>query len=422
MIIFCITCKGRTGHLARTLPQNLRDNKRAKFVLVNYNSQDHLDDYILSNHQDDLDRLVVYRFTEPGPFRMAHAKNLAHRLAIREGADVLVNLDADNFTGPNFDQWLIANVNDQQFAYTHMKKGILPRGVSGRIAVTKHQFYLTGGYDEIYRTWAPDDKDFNTRLQRLGFKGVEIPDEYLKAIKHSDKLRFREYPEAESNSYFDLAGRDDVTISNWGKIGLGTVYRNYNPEPIEVNPIPTRIFGIGWHKTATTSLSQALNVLGHKCDHWKNAHWAKMIWAEMSCYGKSLTLEQSYAASDVPICLFYKDLDQQYPGSKFILTVRDEDEWLKSVEGHFNRDVNPFRNSWDTDPFSHKVHRQMYGCKNFNHDIFLERYRRHNAEVIDYFGDRLLIMDMTKNAGWFELCGFLKQRIPEVNYPRLNKY
>jgi hypothetical protein len=117
-IAFCTTCKGRTPHIRETLPVNLHGNARARFVLVNYNSPDQLDDLLRERHMGDIDsgRLSVYRFTEPGPFRMAHAKNLAHRLAISEGADILVNLDADNFAGQAFDAYvaerLSAHVDD----------------------------------------------------------------------------------------------------------------------------------------------------------------------------------------------------------------------------------------------------------------------------------------------------------------------
>jgi hypothetical protein len=50
-----------------------------------------------------------------------------------------------------------------------------------------------------------------------------------------------------------------------------------------------------------------------------------------------------------------------------------------------------------------------------------ERYRRHNAEVLEHFKDRpndLLVMDMSRGAGWYELCGFLRKPIPDGRYPR----
>ena len=110
-IVFCTTCKGRAQHVERTLPRNLSDNADYadfKILLLDYNSDDHLLEYVRAHHARDLasGRLVVYSYREPGPFRMSHAKNLAHRLAIEEGADVLVNMDADNWAAPGFATWI----------------------------------------------------------------------------------------------------------------------------------------------------------------------------------------------------------------------------------------------------------------------------------------------------------------------------
>ena len=46
-----------------------------------------------------------------------------------------------------------------------MVQGILPRGITGRIIVTRNAFLVTGGYDEKYENHSPDDKDFNMRLR-----------------------------------------------------------------------------------------------------------------------------------------------------------------------------------------------------------------------------------------------------------------
>jgi len=425
-VAFCTTCKGRTQHIQETLPANLRDNLNARFVLVNYNSQDGLDDVIRKEHMDAIEsgRLSVYRFTEPGPFRMAHAKNLAHRIAIAEGASALANMDADNFGGQDFDKYVADQLaGGEAFLWAHMRKGEMRRGISGRIAVTKHAFLAVGGYDETFNTWSPDDKDFNIRLRRLGFEAREIDARYLEAISHNDKMRFREYPHAQECSAaesFILPGREDVRVVNAGSIGLGTVYKNFGPEPIEILPLPTRIFGIGMHKTATTSLNRALIALGCDSAHWKSAHWAKAIWEEMRRDGRSPTLERNYALCDLPIALLFRELDAAYQGSKFILTVRDEDEWVRSVSNHWS-DKNPYRAQWDTDPFTHRVHRETYGRVKFDEQVMRERYRRHNAEVLEYFKGRprdLLVMNMSAGAGWYELCGFLRKPIPSGPYPR----
>ena len=101
---------------------------------------------------------------------MAHAKNMAHRLGILEGADVLVNLDADNFTGQDFAGYIGEQMqNPQQFMWARKDPGDgRPRGISGRIIVTRAAFLAAGGYDEKYTTWSPDDKDFHARLERMG--------------------------------------------------------------------------------------------------------------------------------------------------------------------------------------------------------------------------------------------------------------
>lgn len=144
----------------------------------------------------------------------------------------------------------------------------------------------------------------------------------------------------------------------------------------------------------------------------------------MNALGKSITLERYYALCDLPIPMLYRELDAAYPGSKFILTVRSESDWLKSVEWLWDPARNP-RYDWNVQPFTHPIHQALYGRTDFDATTFLERYRRHNAEVKEYFRDRpgdLLVMDMDHpGAGWPELCGFLNKPIPIVPYPRANK-
>jgi len=113
--------------------------------------------------------------------------------------------------------------------------------------------------------------------------------------------------------------------------------------------------------------------------------------------------------------------------------VRNEHSWLESVRAHWDRNRNLYRASWDTDGFSHRLHTIVYGRKTFDAEVMLNRYRRHNAEVMEYFRDRpgdLLVMDATKRRTigqpsniwqWEQLCGFLGQPIPDVDYPWENE-
>lgn len=433
MIAFCTTCKGRVQHVEQTLLKNMRDNTRdnCTFIVLDYNSRDGLDRYLKGFcNEIQSGKLAVYSFPTANKFHMAHAKNMAHRCGMLEGANVLCNLDADNFAGEGAADYIEGQIGSPSrcFLWSEMVKdgeGRLPKGISGRIAVTTDAFVKVGGYDEKYATWSPDDKDFQTRLCRLGYYAQKMDNRFLKAILHNDRLRFREYPEAKSQVTEDGFHSDiyesENTIANFGNFGCGTVYRNFDfDHPIELKPLPTRIFGIGLHKTATTSLHKALQILGYDSAHWENAHWAKAIWDEMKSSGRSLTLEKHYALSDLPISILYKELDKAYPGSKFILTIRDEADWLRSVRDHWDSDKNPFRAAWATDPFTHRIHKELYGQKGFDADVFLKRYRRHNAEVQEYFGNRsddLLIMQQHR-LGWIELCKFLNKPVPDQSYPK----
>jgi hypothetical protein len=434
MIAFCITCKGRVDHIRKTLAENLKNNPGtlSKFVVLDYNSQDGLVEYLNGKHAGEIEsgKLVVYSFPAASVFHMTHAKNMSHRCGMREGCSILCNLDADNFTGEGFDQYLSQQFEGHSdvFLWARMftkPDGRRPRGISGRIAVSSKAFLKIGGYNERFATWTHDDRDFNLRLRNTGYRGVEIENQYLDVVLHSDKMRFKEYPEAAKNNVDsnDLVAQPECCIANFGKVGCGTVFRNFDfSKPIVLGSVPTRVFGIGMHKTGTTSLHSALRTLGIESAHWKNAHWARAIWQEMQEHGKSWTVEHSYALSDLPMAILYEQLDRAYPGSKFILTTRNEGAWLKSVENHWSHKHNPFRSQWDHDPFSHCIHKAIYGQRGFDAVVFLTRFRRHNREVKEYFKDRpddLLVMDMSNGSGWSDLCSFLDKPVPEVPYPKL---
>ncbi len=419
-IVFVTTCKNRAAHLARTLPKNLEDNPRSTFLVLDYGSQDDLTSVLMPYRDFKYGRLVVYHYPTDGPFRMAHAKNMAHRLGILEGADVLVNLDADNYLGAGFEDFVAERFESDTFLWSGLVQGLgrKMRGVSGRIAVTPQAFLKAGGYDEKkYDTWGPDDKDFNARLCHLGYRPVQIDRNYLAAIPHGDGVRFKEYPEARENALGEEAELPppETAVANFGKFGMGEVLGPGGA--LQLGPIPTRIFGIGLHKTATSSLHAALQILGYESAHWESGAWAKSVWDEVRAGGIAPTLEKFYAASDLPISILYKELDRAYPGSKFILTIRNEAEWLRSVRDHFSY-KNPFRWEWDVYPFSNVIHQAIYGRKTFDYHTFRARYRWHNAEVIEHFKNRpddLLVM---RTPAWTDLCRFLGNPVPSVDYPR----
>lgn len=424
-IVFCTTCRNRVEHLKKTLPQNLQDNPNSYFVVLDYGDSKPLSEVFRSIKSN---RLFIYRF-EADTFHMAHAKNMAARLAIRKKADIIVTLDADNYTGKGFEDYIRDVMSRESgiflcplsIGHGHHSIRIRPRGVAGRLVIRAQDFIKAGGYDESYDTWHGEDVDLVARLRRMGLHPRAIDKRYLDCITHMHGLRFKEYPHArelyENDQVVTRISKEKHTVVNYGIIGCGTVTRT-NGDAITLGPIPTRVFGIGYHRTGTTSLSKAFQILGFDTFHFESGDKARDIYNEMLAHGKSTALEHYYALCDSPIPVLYKLLDKAYPNSKFILTVRDHNSWLESVEWLFSH-KNPDRWTWDRWPISNILHTAMYGRSDFEKAVMADSFRSHNEEVVRYFSGRnndLLVMD-TNKPSWEWLATFLGQPVPPVPYP-----
>ena len=172
-----------------------------------------------------------------------------------------------------------------------------------------------------------------------------------------------------------------------------------------------KIFCIGFHKTGTTSLKAALKELGYRVTGPNGVDDPDIA---KNVYSMAHDLVRKYDAfQDSPWSVIYKELDEKYPGSKFILTIRSSESWIKSQVNHFGQLETPMR-TW------------IYGvgCPEGNEDIYIKRFERHYKEVVDHFKDRpddLLILDLAKGDGWGKLCSFLGTDIPKKQFPHANK-
>lgn len=171
-----------------------------------------------------------------------------------------------------------------------------------------------------------------------------------------------------------------------------------------------KIFGIGFHRTGTTTLARALRILGFTCCGWRPGLLEAI---KANNFAPVFQLVDQYDAfRDNPWPIIYKELDQHYPNSKFILTVRDADRWLRSVVRVFGERSTEMR-QW--------IYGQ--GCPRGHEDLYIRRYQQHNQEVLAYFQDRpggLLVVDWEQGDGWAQLCPFLGKAIPDVPFPWLN--
>ena len=175
-----------------------------------------------------------------------------------------------------------------------------------------------------------------------------------------------------------------------------------------------KVFGIGLSKTGTTSLKDALDLLGYKAIH----NPSYMLSFEDGVLSLDYEKVKQYdALTDIQIARFYRELDVMFPGSKFILTTRELNGWLESCKNHFNEHRN-------TAPNVQALDIEMYGTDLFDIDKFKQAYSRHYNETIDYFSGRdgdFLMLDISEDNKWMKLCGFLDIPIPDESYPVRNK-
>jgi len=172
-----------------------------------------------------------------------------------------------------------------------------------------------------------------------------------------------------------------------------------------------KVICIGWHKTGTSTMGLALLELGYKVLGAREDMAKYLLKGDITT---PLKLAGKFdALQDVPWAALYKELDKAYPGSKFILTLRDEDSWLNSAKKHF-KDYNIPLHEW------------LYsdGVLEGNEELYLNRYKKHYAEIKTYFAGRekdLLVMNFKEGDAWEKLCGFLDKPLPKKAFPHENK-
>jgi hypothetical protein len=178
-----------------------------------------------------------------------------------------------------------------------------------------------------------------------------------------------------------------------------------------------RVFCIGLNKTGTVSLHEALTTLGYTSLHWGGPETHRAVMRAVRGGQPLLThLPDEYDAfSDIGSLSAHFDLaDAQYPGSRFILSVRNLEAWLDSRRRHVEK--NRVR----------RRHGQYDG--NFleiDIDGWRSEYVDHERRVRQHFADRprdLLVVDITAGCDWEPLCRFLDHPVPDEPFPWENRY
>lgn len=169
----------------------------------------------------------------------------------------------------------------------------------------------------------------------------------------------------------------------------------------------TMIFCIGRNRTGTSSLAKALDILGFPCFHdASKANHIIMLDKDM-CIKPLSKKKYGYvditgykAFADHPFDWIFPELDRAYPGSKFIYTERDIEDYIDSKERLFK---TAFRGDYRVD-----------------RDALRQDYIEHRNLVENYFKDReLLRLRICDGEDWDSLCEFLGVKKPDREFPHI---
>jgi hypothetical protein len=201
-----------------------------------------------------------------------------------------------------------------------------------------------------------------------------------------------------------------------------------------------KVFGIGNNKTGTTSLQQAMKNLGYICGDQRAAEllhieWGNRDFAPVVEYCKTAEFFQDFPFSKP---FTFAAMDQAFPNSKFILTVRDSSEqwfssltqfhakmWGKNGRIPTNEDLKNATYIYKGRPFEMRELAAVTPADEpYHKDSLINAYNNHNNTVINYFIHRpndLLILNVSEKYAYKKLCEFLKLPITSEDFPWENK-
>jgi hypothetical protein len=173
-----------------------------------------------------------------------------------------------------------------------------------------------------------------------------------------------------------------------------------------------KVFGIGAARTGTSSLGQALVRLGFRHTSWDPDLWERYERGDLEPVFGVADRFETFEDGPWNAPVLYRALDRRFPGSKFVLTVREPHSWLASHERHFSAE-------------GARLIPERYRIRDYpsRREEILRDFEARNREVIDYFYDRaddLLVLDICGGHGWERLCPFLGLPDPGEPFPHVN--
>jgi hypothetical protein len=180
-------------------------------------------------------------------------------------------------------------------------------------------------------------------------------------------------------------------------------------------PDRPRVFNLGLNKTGTSSFHEAMTILGFQSLHWGGPKVRDLVRQAVDANEPLLShLDQRYDAfSDISLLSRrFGRLDRQYPGSKFVLTVRPVDEWIDSRRRHVEHNIR-----------EHAAGRYRGDYLVVDEARWRQEWVTHLEKVRRYFDGRrdFVEVDITSHPSWQPFCDLLDLPEPDVPFPWANR-
>lgn len=201
-----------------------------------------------------------------------------------------------------------------------------------------------------------------------------------------------------------------------------------------------KIFCVGRNKTGTTSLEHALSSLGFAMGCQPRGEMLRKDWYRRDFSRIAQLVETADAFQDTPFSLpeTYAAMDTSFPGSKFILTVRDDaDQWYRSLTEFHKKIVTGGKSlptAQELKNFTYRYPGYLWEAAQMNYgvteatlydkDLYTRHYLNHNAAVVRHFQDRpadLLVLNVSEANAMRSLCEFLSIEWTGQTMPHSNK-
>jgi hypothetical protein len=191
-----------------------------------------------------------------------------------------------------------------------------------------------------------------------------------------------------------------------------------------------QVIGTGVGRTGTYSLKLAINQLGMgPCHHMEevlhNMPVQVPLWSAVLDGGPDWqAIYSGYeSAVDWPTAAFFRELIEEYPTAKFVLTHRNPESWANSFGGTIyqllsGRDQAPAEMK-DWLEMAERVISKTGFPGGLDRDGLIESFVAHNEAVKAAIPTNQLLLFEVKN-GWGPLCEFLDVPAPDEPFPRTN--